>query len=298
MKKIAAACAAIAMLWNVAARAGVVVEQSETVSGTRGPASGAHQRTVMVEGHKEKVILEGGRFMIVDLDKGTLRMVNGATKTYFESPFPPKGPQGQMVRQFIGDRFGYKKTGNTRTVAGYKCEEYTTSTKTPNSESSSTACYSTEAPGAAEYAAFQKAAALKLEQATGGGATETGSMPGGIPLATNSSRKLLSISIPGLSPEQAAKMSQIIANHPPMLSETTVTKITTQTLPADTFSIPEGYTKREMPGPRPGIAGMGGPMGGMRSGNVMGVPPLAMPPSAPGGAPVLPTGPNTNALPH
>ena len=294
MKKLAAACAAIAILSGATARAGVVVEQSETVSGTRGPASGSHQRTIMVEGNKEKVLMDGGRFMIVDLDKGTLSMVNGPTKTYFESPFPPKGPQNQIIKQFIADRFGYKKTGNTRTVAGYKCEEYSSSTKTANSESSTTSCFSSDAPGAAEYAAFQETAAAKLQQATGETVNEKGSLPAGIPLATKSSHKMTGFSMPGLSPEQAAKLSQMIANHPPMLSETTVTKITTQTLPADAFSIPEGYTKRDMPRPGPGM----GAMGGMRPGNVMGVPPLAAPQGGSGGAPLLPSLPNAGTLPH
>ena len=173
-----------------------------------------------------------------------------------------------MLKQLMADRFSFHKTGNKRTVAGYKCEEYSNSFKTPSGESSTTACYSKDAPGAAEYAAFQKATATKLKAALGTASGEgEGGIPGGIPLATHSVHKVTSFSMPGLPPEQAEKLRQMMANHPPMVSEITVTKIASKSLPADTFAVPEGYTKSNMmrPGPRMGMrpSGPGAPVTGM-----------------------------------
>ena len=153
MRKIAAAFAAIAMLASVTASAGVVLEQTETSTG--GPAAAAaepHKLTVMVEGNKEKMAMDNGGYVIIDLDKGVRTVVSSTDKTYSESPFPPSQAQNQMLKQYMADRFNFQKTGNQRTVAGYKCEDYSNSFKTPNGESSTTSCYSTDAPGAAEYA--------------------------------------------------------------------------------------------------------------------------------------------------
>ena len=290
MKKITAAFAVIVMLSSVTARAGVVLEQEETLSngaaaGTSGPPP--RKRTVMVEGNKEKMILDGGRYVIIDLDKGTLTMISSANKTYIESPFPPAGARGMMAKQFVGDSFNYQKTDKKQTVAGYNCVEYTNSSKTPNSVSSTTACYSKDAPGAAEYAAFQKAAALKVSATLG---PESAGIPDGIPLLTHTSRKLTGVTMPGLPPDQATKLSQMMANRPPMVSDLKVIKITAETLPADTFSIPEGYTKRDMmrpglpPGMHPGIAGgMGGGTGG---------PAIPMPPAGSAGS-MVPSAPSS-----
>ncbi len=288
MRKIAAAFAAIVMLSSVTAHAGVVLEQTETSTGGPAAAAAQHKLTVMVEGNKEKMVMDNGGYMIIDLDKGVRTLVNSTDKTYSESPFPPSHAQSQMLKQLMADRFNFQKTGNKRTVAGYKCEEYSNSFKTPNGESSTTSCYSTDAPGAAEYAAFQKAAAIKLALGAAPGQGE-GGIPNGVPLATHSMRKMTSFSMPGLAPEQAEKMRQMMASHPPMVSEITVTKIASQSLPADTFSVPEGYTKAEMMRP--------GPPMGMRPGGpgVPGVPvtglPGAVPPAGSGGS-MVPSAPS------
>ena len=286
MRKIAAAFAALAMLSSVMARAGVVMEQTETSTG--GPSAAAastpHKLTVMIEGNKEKMILENGGYIVIDLDKGVRTMVNSTDKTYTESPFPPSQAQSQMVKQFMAERFNFKKTGNQRTVAGYNCEDYTNSVKNPNGESTTTSCYSKGAPGAAEYTAFQKAAAVKLKAVLGAASDQgEGGIPDGVPLATHSSRRLTNLSMPGLPPEQAEKLRQMMANRPPMVSEITVVKVTSQSLPADTFSVPEGYTKREMMRPRPQM--------GMRPGGPgMPMPGMSEPPAGSGGS-LVPSAP-------
>ena len=281
MRKIAAAFAAIAILSSVTARAGVVLEQTETSTGAPAGA-GSHKLTIMVEGNKEKMIMDNGACVIIDLDKGVRTMVSSTDKTYSESPFPPSHAQSQMLKQLMADRFNFQKTGNKRTVAGYKCEEYSNSFKTPNGESSTTSCYSTDAPGAAEYAAFQKAAAIKLKGTLGTAPGQgEGGIPDGVPLATHSMRKMTSFSMPGLPPEQAEKLRQMMASHPPMVSEITVTKIASQSLPADTFSVPEGYKKTEMMRPGPGM--------GMRPGGPGA--PVTVPPAGSGGS-MVPSAPS------
>jgi len=294
MRKIAAAFAAIAMLASVTARAGVVLEQTETSTG--GPAAAPHKLTIMVEGNKEKMIMDNGHYMIIDLEKGVRTVVSTADKTYSESPFPPSQAQGQMAKQFMAERFDFHKTGNQRTVAGYKCEEYSNSFKTPNGESSTTSCYSKGAPGAAEYAAFQKAAATKVKGTLGAASGQGGGgIPEGVPLTTHSMHKVTNFSMPGLPPEQAAKLRQMMANHPPMVSDITVTKIASESLPADTFSVPEGYKKANMMRPLPQM-GMrpGGPGMGMRPGGpgapVTGMP-VTVPPAGSGGS-MVPSAPS------
>ena len=290
MRKIAAAFAAIAMLSSVTARAGVVMEQTETSTGgvAAAAASTPHKLIVMVEGNKEKMILDNGGYMVIDLDKGVRMMVNSADKTYSESPFPPSQAQAEMLKQFMAERFNFKKTGNQRTVAGYQCEEYTNSVKNAHGESSTTSCYSKGAPGAAEYNAFQMAAANKLKAALGTASGQPeGGIPEGVPLATHSVRKMTSFSMPGLPPAQAEKLRQMMAKRPPMVSEITVTKIDSKSLPADTFSVPEGYTKRDMMRPRPMMGmrpgGPGMPMPGMS---------VPAPPAGSSGGSLVPSAPS------
>ncbi len=275
MRKIAAAFAVIALLPCVVAHAGVVLEEEEAVAGPPGQPGITHKRTVMVQGHREKMVTDE-RTVIIDLDKGTMTVMIPRTKTYFESAFPPSGASNQMIRQFMGQNFDYKKTGGGKTIAGYKCEEYANTSKTANGEFSTTACYSKDAPGASDYAAFQKAAALKLA----GGSADSSGIPEGVPLATHSSRKITSFSMPGMSPEQAARLNAMIAKRPPVISDSTVTKITSQNLAADTFAVPADYTKREMPSRPPGHPMGGGPMMHPPGGGMSPMSPSSPPPGA------------------
>jgi hypothetical protein len=56
-----------------------------------------------------------------------------------------------------------------------------------------------------------------------------------------------------MAPDQAAKLKQMFANRPPVVSKTTVTQIASKDLPGDTFQVPAGFSKQQMPS---------GPMGG------------------------------------
>jgi hypothetical protein len=290
MKRVAAALAVIALLTSATARAGVVFEEQEVMA--QGPAPGGHappprQRTVMVQGDKEKMVIDKFRSVIIDIDKGTMMIVTANNKTYMESPFPPKGAESQALRQYMSADFNFKKTGTSRTILGYPCSEYSSSAQTPNGQFSTTACYSKKAPGAVEYAAFQKAAALKLKSQNAG--ESSGVLPEGVPLATHSVRKITGFTMPGMPPEQAKRIAEMMAKRPPVVSDTTVTKISSEDLPADTFTVPADYTKRDMrmgmrpgmpmmrPGMRPGMPGGPGAIGAPAA------PGTSMVPSAPSG---------------
>ncbi len=255
MRRIAAAVAAVTLVPSVVAHAGVVLEEQEMASGSTMQTPITHKRTVMVEGHREKVVTDD-RTSIIDLDKGTMTIMIPRTKTYFESPLPTSGIVSQIFRQFTG--LDYRTTGGGKTIAGYACEEYTKSSKNSNMESSSTACYSKDAPGASDYTAFQKAAALKLA----GGSADASGVPEGVPLATHVSTRITNFAMPGMAPEQAAqaaRLNTMMAKRPPMTLDYAVTKITKQSLPADTFAVPADYTRREAPTPPPSSQGFAFP---------------------------------------
>src|ERR1700690_502220 len=122
---LAAAVGLLAFGFTMAA-AGVVVTETETmVSGhPGGQPQQPRQRTVMIEGNKEKMIIDGGRSIITDLDKGTMQILDPAQKSYFETPFPPRGMMGQAIGGPSMHASEFTKTGKTRTIAGYKCEDY------------------------------------------------------------------------------------------------------------------------------------------------------------------------------
>ncbi|MFZ0887936.1 MAG: DUF4412 domain-containing protein [Candidatus Binataceae bacterium] len=245
---------ALAMLCGAAAHAGVLMEEEQSTSGSVSRPEGTNRKqTVMVEGDKQKIVMDK-QYVILDVDKGMMTVVDPSDKTYSELPF-------SMAKSFasISYNMDFKKTGNQKTIAGYKCVEYTGSGKSPSGEYSETACYSKDAPGAAEYDKLQKAMAGKL----GAEAAGAGNRPEGVPLESKKTAKITSFSMPGMSPEQAKALTQMLANRPPMTSTTTVTKITDEKLPADTFAIPQGYTKREMPhGPGPSMGKPAAPPAG------------------------------------
>jgi uncharacterized membrane protein YgcG len=126
-------------------------------------------------------------------------------------------------------------------------------------------CFSIDAPGVAEYSAFQKNMVSKLKASGAALAGSTSDMPEGVPLASDATMKVGALNIPGMSPDQAAKIKAMMANRPPVMTKTVVTKIATQKLADDTFTIPAGFTKKELPQPGSGMGGgmrMGGGTGG------------------------------------
>ena len=56
------------------------------------------------------------------------------------------------------------------------------------------------------------------------------------------------------------EFAQMMANRPPIVTTTVVTKITTKSLGADEFAVPAGYTRQEIPTrmPQPAAPPAGG----------------------------------------
>jgi hypothetical protein len=114
-----------------------------------------------------------------------------------------------------------------------------------------TGCFSDSAPGASDYNDFQRKMADKVK---GTPMANMGQLPPGVPLTLSITTTLGNLPTAGMAPEQAAKLKQMFANRQ-LVTKTTVSRITVQSLPADSFQIPSGYQQQRMP---PMLGGMGG----------------------------------------
>jgi Domain of unknown function (DUF4412) len=254
MKQVIAmlACLVTAAGVNGIARAGVVIDEQVTTTQTAGPVV-THTRQLMVQGHKEKMVSERNVF-VIDLDKGTMILIDPNQKAYAEMPFPPHAMSMNPSQQVD---LNFKKTGKASKVLDYGCEEYSGAGKTAMADVSTSGCFSTSAPGAAEFSEFTQAMGVKLKNAN----AMAGKMPSGIPLTMASTRTMnAGFSVPGMAPDQAARLKQLMAKQGPQTTKTVVTKIATRDLPADTFTAPAGYERRGLtspPGPSASGAGAG-----------------------------------------
>jgi len=243
MRKLTALVAAM-MLATTAlpAAAGVVITQKQHV--TSGTNTRDAEQTISVQGNKQKMVTER-HTIITDLDKGMMYVIDPKTKTYFELEFPPKGQMATVMASSTAAAMNFKKSGTTREIAGYKCTDYDGGGHMMAGTYTVKECFSTAAPGAEEFAAFEKRMAEKLKSA--GTSPGNGEVPGGMPLALDSSMKMGNVNVPGMSPEQAAKINEMMSKRPPVQTSTTVEKIETKKLAASDFAIPDGFTKRELP---------------------------------------------------
>lgn len=275
MRTTGAALAAILIMATAGgAFAGVVLEEQQVID--RGNGQPVTQtRKVMIQGNKQKSVGESGQEMVTDLDAGTMTMVNPARKAYVQMPFPPRGMPGMGA----GDtRLSFKKTGVKKKVAGYSCDEYAGSGSMGGNEYTVKGCFSKAAPGSSEFASFQKTMAQKVK---GTPMAAMANVPEGVPMELDTTTKVTHIQMGNMPPEQAAKINEMLAKRPAIVTHTTVTKVASENLSADTFQPPAGYQQQQM---GPGM-GMGGPG--------MGKPGAGAPPAGsaapPAGATAAPT---------
>ena len=266
MRKLTALVAGMTLaMTTLPAAAGVVITQKQHV--TAGTNSREDEQTISVQGNKQKMVSQR-HTIITDLDKGMMYVIDPQQKSYFEIEFPPKGHMAAMMAASTNAAMNFKKTGTTHEIAGYKCTDYNGAGHMMQGDYTVKECFSTDAPGAQEFAAFEKKMADKLKSA--GTSQPSGEVPGGVPLALDSTMKLGNISVPGMPPEQAAKINQMMAKRPPVVTSTRVVKIESKTLADSDFAIPAGITKRELPtapggmkmAPGAGAAGAGAPAAG------------------------------------
>ncbi|HWJ41767.1 MAG TPA: DUF4412 domain-containing protein [Candidatus Limnocylindrales bacterium] len=248
------------------AAAGVVITQKQHV--TSGTNTRDQEQTISVQGNKQKMVTEK-HTIITDLDVGKMYVLDPKAKTYFEIEFPPKGQMAQMMAASTNAAMNFKKAGSSREIAGFKCADYNGGGHMMAGDYSVKECFSTTAPGAAEFAAFEKNMADKLKSAST--TASNGEIPGGVPLALDSTMKMGNVNIPGMAPEQAAKINEMMAKRPPVTTSTVVETIEAKKLAAADFAVPSDFTKKDLPGP----GGVGG-MGGMKPGAIK-MPPMSAP---------------------
>jgi hypothetical protein len=272
MRKLTALVAGMTLaMAAIPAAAGVVIQQKQHV--TSGTNARDSEQTISVQGNKQKMVTER-HTIITDLDGGKMYVLDPKAKTYFEIAFPPQGQMASMMAASTNAAMNFKKAGSSREIAGFKCTDYDGGGHMMAGDYTVKECFSTTAPGAAEFAAFEKNMADKLKSAGTTGAT--GEVPGGVPLALDSSMKMGKVNIPGMSPDQAAKINEMMAKRPPVMTSTVVEKIEAKKLADADFTVPADFTKRELPGP--------GSM--MMKPGAMKMPPGAgAPAAAPAGAP-------------
>jgi Domain of unknown function (DUF4412) len=236
MSKISALAAAMIIgCWAVPASAGVVITQQQTLQ--HGSMSHSSQQTVMVQGNKQKIV-DNQRIVIFDLDQLKQYMLLPSNKTYFVLPIKPRArPHMMPGGRGTAVGFDFKKTGKSRTVSGYKCDDYEATGQSMSGEYTTTQCVSKTAPGAAEFAAFQRTMLDKMKSAEPGLKVNP---PDGIPIASDSSvsrghRRSEGSGAQGFGPSHGA------TPRPPTVIHTVVTKIVTEDLPASTFAVPSDY---------------------------------------------------------
>lgn len=275
MKSTVTAATALALaLAATTASAGVVISQQMV-------NSQADQRkidqTVMIQGHKQKVITGDNEELITDLDAGKFYLLKPKDKHFIEGEFPPVGPFAmRMIWQ--GSTIELKKTGGTHQAAGYACQDYAGSAIIAHRSLNLTKCVAGDAPGAKEFVEFQKVMADKLK---GTRIAPKGQLPDGIPVSSVMINGQPPFTPSSRFPAAAGKeLQKAIAKYKPVTIETTVSKIEVKDIPAAAFVPPADYTKGVAPSGMPHIMQMheGHPV---TPGAAPATPPAAAAPAAP-----------------
>ena len=155
MRKLTALIAGMTLaMAALPAAAGVVITQKQHVSNGKKFAL-IRKQTISVQGNKQKEVDER-RTLIADLDKGMIYIINPKQKSYFEMEFPPKGPMAQTMAASTAAAMNFKKAGTSREIAGYKCNDYNGGGHAMVGDFTVKECFSTSAPGAKEFSAFEK----------------------------------------------------------------------------------------------------------------------------------------------
>jgi hypothetical protein len=209
------------------AHAGVVLSETEVRNAFGNSVT--LDRTVYVQGNKQKIESKDGQ-IIIDLDKKVIYKVDPELKRYSEIALND-GPS--LSSQPHVTSLDLRKTGITRAVGGYSCEEYQGAQKVGTINLTISMCMSKDIPGAAEITAFQDELFSKF---TG---SPSPAIPLSLPLERRSKVEAKAI---GKSPDAQHSISP-----PAMTTDTQVKRIQVKNLPATTFQPPAGF-HLEQPG--------------------------------------------------
>lgn len=218
--------------------AGVVITGRSTQTG--GGCSQTQVQVVMIQGHRER-IESGAQTTLIDAARGTIVVVNTATKTYTESVIEPSAIASD-AQQSPTPRF--QPTGASQTIAGYTCQVFTASWSTPRGDQTVTGCFSSAVPGWRQY---RKLNAL-LARKTGSDRASV-ALPPGLPLSVVTSFKVRYQLSPKIAPAHRAAMERIEASKPPLVRQDEITAIKVLALSPSVFVVPSGYIKLRISGP-------------------------------------------------
>ncbi|MBV8055729.1 MAG: hypothetical protein JO071_10865 [Deltaproteobacteria bacterium] len=228
----------VAILNPGGTQAGVAIEQRITIS-ARGEPSSVRNRTLMVQGDKEKFQIDDHVSVVIDVANPIATMLDYANKTFREVRL------GNILGTTLDPNYllyiSFKPTGQTRELLGFKCRDYTAITYEGPAVTATTVCFSSDAAGSDDFSRF-----IKLIVGRPGLAIP---VPAGIPLIIESTRRINPAFSPlGIQAKEAVRFKTLIAKIPPQVTQVVVTKVTSEKLSPDVFNSPAGYTRL---GPRP-----------------------------------------------
>jgi uncharacterized protein DUF4412 len=180
-------------------------------------------KTVYVQGKKNKKSKPRMTKTIVDLQKGVLNEIDPNRKSYVRMAFPPKMEHEVAGASVKLSAVTLEKTGRRRSIDGYSCEEYRGIGRLDVMDVTVDQCMSQDAPGAREFANFQKEVLSRLKGRSPADAAD--SSKEGIPLEQSSSIK----------PRIPAASSPVKVTGALMTTKTVVKNIQVRNLPSATF---------------------------------------------------------------
>jgi Domain of unknown function (DUF4412) len=92
----------------------------------------AMPQTIYAKKNKAKIDFSGGAFLLIDLKDGKRFLVIPSEKQVSLMPAGKWGASGNLA-EMIGKKPTVKKTGQSKIISGYKCNQYIWSVTTPNS---------------------------------------------------------------------------------------------------------------------------------------------------------------------
>jgi hypothetical protein len=206
--------------------AGVVMAETSIAAGPNGKIS--QNKTVYVQGNKEKVEREGVA-EITDLDKSLVYIIDKNRRVYTEIPLQalsseqPANAHGEAI---------LTKTGEIRIVADHPCHQYRAVGGNKLEHVTISACVSTNVPGAKEIAEFDRNMIARL----GGHKSEEGSIRSDAAGLMLEKQSVLTFRLLDPPRDKAYQTTSLIA-------ATRVSKIQLTSLPPDTLTPPIGYRK-------------------------------------------------------
>jgi hypothetical protein len=210
------------ILCSQQAHAGVVLSETEVRNAFGNSVT--LDRTVYVQGNKQKIESKDGQ-IIIDLDKELIYRVDPELKSYSEIAL---NESASMPSQPHVTSLDLRKTGITRAVGGYSCEEYRGSQKLGAINLTISMCMSKDIPGAGEIAAFQDELFSKF---TGSSSPE---IPSSLPLERRST-----VEAKAMKNSPDGQSSSI--GRAAMTTDTQIKRIQVENLPATTFQPPAGF---------------------------------------------------------